>query len=385
MMAVIQENLNATRVVKAFHQEKKEIDKFEEVNEAYRIKLNEMIHALAVFWNVSDFIGAFQLFLMVMGGIYFASKGEITAGTFFVFLTYENMIIWPIRQLGRILADMGKLSVSIGRIEEVLNEPCEDLDCGLLPEIKGDIVFDHVSFAYPDSDEEILKDLSFHISPYTKTAIMGATGSGKSSLIHLLNGIYDYSSGSIKLDGVELREINKHHLRRNVQLVLQEPFLYSKTIYENIVLPSSENIKDEVEKAAKSARIHHVIEEFDQGYDTEVGEKGVMLSGGQKQRMAIARSLIVHSPVVIFDDSLSALDSKTDAKIQEELANLENLMTTIMVTHRINTACKADQIIVLEKGRIVQCGSHEELIHQEGIYQRIYQIQNEGGGQDVIN
>lgn len=378
MLAVLQENLNGTRVVKAFNQEIKEIEKFEAVNEEFRYKLETMIHALAIYWNVSDFIGTTQIFIIIMAGIHFAMQGEITAGTFSIFISYGSMIVWPIRQLGRIISDMGKISVAISRLEEVLHEEMEDLETGIKPEIKGEIVFEHVDFAYEDSTVATLHDISLHIKPNTKVAIMGPTGSGKSSLVMLMNGIYDYQKGSIKIDGHELRDINKSWLRKHVQIVLQEPFLYSKTIYENIRLASNADSED-VRKVARSASIDHVIQEFDKGYDTEVGEKGVTLSGGQKQRVAIARTLMLKSPVVVFDDSLSALDSKTDASIQKSLNELDYPVTTIMITHRINSARSADQIIVLEDGKIAQCGTHDELVRQEGLYRRIYEIQQEGG------
>lgn len=378
MMAVIQENLNGTRVVKAFNQEIHEIEKFEEANDDFRKKLYDMIHVLAIYWFSSDLIGTLQIFIMVISGIVMAMNNEITIGTFSVFISYQSMIIWPIRQLGRIIADMGKISVSISRIQEVLNEECEDLVSGCKPDIVGNIEFNHVDFMYADSSLATLHDINISIKAHSKVAIMGPTGSGKSSLIHLLNRIYEPTSGEITLDGINIRNINKSYLRKNVQIVLQEPFLYSKTIKDNIGLATSADL-DEIRKVAKSASIDHVIQQFDLGYETEVGEKGVTLSGGQKQRVAIARTLMLKSPIVVFDDSLSALDSKTDAMIQKALNELDYPVTTLMITHRINTARNADQIIVLDKGRVVQCGKHDELIHQEGIYKRIYEIQSEGG------
>jgi ATP-binding cassette subfamily B protein len=231
---------------------------------------------------------------------------------------------------------------------------------------------------YHDSSVATLHDINIKIQANTKVAIMGPTGSGKSSLIHLLNRIYDPTSGTITIDGINIKDINKSHLRKNVQIVLQEPFLYSKTIKDNIGVATNADL-EEIRNVAQSASIDHVIESFDLGYETEVGEKGVTLSGGQKQRVAIARSLMLKSPIVVFDDSLSALDSKTDAAIQKSLNELDYPVTTLMITHRINTARNADQIIVLDEGSIVQCGTHEELISQDGIYKRIYEIQSEGG------
>lgn len=382
MTTVLQENLNAMRVVKAFYQERKEIEKFEEHNEEYRHQYFKLMHALAIFWSCTDFLGQSQILLMVGCGIMMALQGELSVGTFFVFLMYEAMIVWPMRQLGRILADMGKVSVSISRICEVLQETGEDLTAGLTPVIKGNITFDHVCFQYEDDHEDTLHDITFSIEANTQLAIMGTTGSGKSSLIHLLNGIYPYQKGSITMDGVELKDIQKTWLRRHVQVVLQEPFLFSKTIYDNIHLASRTAIKEQVTSVAQMASIHDDIEAFDQGYDTLVGEKGVTLSGGQKQRVAIARTLLAESPIVIFDDSLSALDTKTDVMIQEALQQKHQDMTLIMITHRVQSAMKADKILVLEHGRQVQYGTHEELIQQQGLYQRIYKLQHVGGGDD---
>ncbi|MEG0094646.1 MAG: ABC transporter ATP-binding protein, partial [Erysipelotrichaceae bacterium] len=379
MTTVLQENLNAMRVVKAFHQEQKEIDKFEEHNEEYTKKYFKLMHTLAIFWSGTDFLGQMQILLTIVCGILMSFNGEISLGTFFVFFIYESMIVWPMRQLGRILADMGKVSVSITRIQEVLDEEVEDLNQGLKPDLKGDIVFDHVSFQYKDGSKHTLHDLCFSIKANSKVAILGPTGSGKSSLVHMLTRIYDYDSGSITINGIEIKKISKAWLRKNVQIVLQEPFLFSKSIYDNIHLANIHSNRDEVFHAASNACIHKDIATFNLGYDTMVGEKGVTLSGGQKQRVAIARTLLTKSPIIIFDDSLSALDTKTDALIQDALTNLDYSMTMLMITHRVNSARYADKIIVLENGRIAQVGSHEELIHQEGLYQRIYHIQSEGG------
>ncbi|MEG1638533.1 MAG: ABC transporter ATP-binding protein [Erysipelotrichaceae bacterium] len=379
MTTVLQENLNAMRVVKAFHQEQNEIDKFEEHNQEYTIKYFKLMHTLAIFWSGTDFLGQMQILLTIVCGILMSFNGEITLGTFFVFFMYESMIVWPMRQLGRILADMGKVSVSITRIQEVLDEEIEDLNQGLKPDLKGDIVFDHVSFQYKDGSKHTLHDLCFSIKANSKVAILGPTGSGKSSLVHMLTRIYDYDSGSITINGIEIKKISKAWLRKNVQIVLQEPFLFSKSIYDNIHLANIHSNRDEVFHAASNACIHKDIATFNLGYDTMVGEKGVTLSGGQKQRVAIARTLLTKSPIIIFDDSLSALDTKTDALIQDALTNLDYSMTMLMITHRVNSARYADKIIVLENGSIAQVGSHEELIHQEGLYQRIYHIQSEGG------
>lgn len=382
MTTVLQENLNGVRVVKAFHQEKREIAKFSSSNEAFAKKYFDLMHALALFWSSTDLLGQLQILLMIAGGIFMALQGEITTGTFFVFLMYESTIVWPLRQLGRILSDLGKVSVSVKRVQEVLEEPCEDLVSGYTPEIHGNIQFEHVSFRYADGAQDTLKDISFTIPKGSRVAIMGPTGSGKSSLVQLLSGIYAYHEGSIRIDGVDLREISKNWLRRHVQIVLQEPFLFSKTIYENIHVASEKASHSDVHKAASMASIHKDIEQFDEGYETMVGEKGVTLSGGQKQRVAIARCLLAKSPIIILDDSLSALDTQTDRMIQEALDDYQQELTMLMITHRISSAKKADFIIVLEDGQITQQGTHAQLIQQEGLYKRIYELQNEGGESD---
>lgn len=378
LTTIIQENLNGVRVVKAFNKENDEIAKFGKANDNYRKKLYELMHALSIFWSTTDCISLLQTLGMIIAGIYMAYQNEITAGEFFIFLTYVSLVIWPLRQLGRIIADMGKLSVSITRIEEVLQEDNEDMSNGNTPDIKGEICFEHVYFQYENDEHHALKDLNFKIKPKETIAIMGPTGSGKSSLAALLTRLYEYE-GSIKIDGVELNTISKSWIRKNVGIVLQEPYLFSKTIYDNISLAKADANEKEVLTAARIAHIHEVIEEFDEGYKTEVGERGVTLSGGQKQRIAIAQTLINESPIVIFDDSLSALDMKTDALIREELASISKDLTMVIITHRISSAQSADRVIVLEDGKIVQMGAHEQLIQQKGMYQDIYKIQREGG------
>lgn len=381
LTTTIQENLSAVRVVKAFNKENYEIEKFDRVNQLYRDRIYELMRALAIFWSSTDFVVLMQTFATLAFGILMAHNQAITAGEFLLFITYISSVLWPLRQLGRVIADMGKLSVALERIEEVLNVDKEDLKQGQNLEIQGNIVFDHVSFAYEDANSTILKDISFSIEAHERIAIMGPTGSGKSSLISLLARLYEYE-GSIKVDGVELKEISKQCIRKNINIVLQEPFLFSKTIFDNISLAKPGARESDVIKAAQLAHIHDVIEDFDQGYETEVGEKGVTLSGGQKQRIAIARTIINDAPIVVFDDSLSALDTKTDAMIQSELSKMSHNITMLMITHRISSAKDADKIIVLDKGSVSQIGTHEQLIQEDGIYKTIYEIQSEGGNQN---
>jgi len=371
----IQENLSGVRVVKAFNREVYEAEKFDEKNKTYKNLTYRLIELLGVYWGASDFICLTQILVVVLFGINFAQQGILTVGQFFVFISYEGMILWPVRNVGRILSDMGKMLVSIGRLQEVLDAPVEPLNEGVTPEIEGDIVFDHVYFKYEDGDQEVLKDVSFNVKKGQTIALLGPTGSGKSSLVHLLTRLYDYQKGSITLNGTELKTIQRHHLRKNIGIVLQEPFLFSKTIFENIRLANPNANERQVIEAAKAASVHRVINEFDMGYKTLVGEKGVTLSGGQKQRIAIARTIINKSPILIFDDSLSAVDTETDAAIRRALKELSGGLTTFIITHRVATAQAADQIVVLQDGGVAQMGTHAELSQQEGLYARIVEIQ----------
>ncbi|HEY8361671.1 MAG TPA: ABC transporter ATP-binding protein [Tissierellaceae bacterium] len=376
MTTVLQENLTGIRVVKAFARQRFEIEKFEEKNNNFMNLNYKLINELAVYWGISDFFSMAQVGIVVVFGGILTYKGEISLGSYVAFISYINMLVWPVRQLGRLLTDMGKAFVSLNRIEEILNEPIEILyENNLKPEIKGNIEFDNVSFQYEDN-RPVLKNISFKVRAGETLAIIGPTGSGKSSLVHLLARLYDYNEGSIKIDGIELKTIDKGWIRKNVGLVLQEPFLYAKTIKENIKLANPSLPDEKVINAAKTAAIHDDIKSFEKGYETLVGERGVSLSGGQKQRMAIARTIINECPIVIFDDSLSAVDTETDISIRKALKERKNKSTTIIISHRISTVSEADQILVIDKGRIVQRGTHDELIKEEGLYKRIYEIQS---------
>ena len=376
LSAVIQENASGIRVVRAFGQQKSELDNFTAKNTDFRQKTTKLIYMLALYWGGTDILSFFQIALSICMSIVFILNKQLSVGEMLVFSTYTTMLVWPVRMLGRILADMGKASVSLGRIGDILKVPVEtEPGAALKPEIKGNIEFKDVSFCYEDGID-VLKNISFTAEAGQTIAILGSTGSGKSSLVQLLQRLYTCRSGEILIDGVNVNDIEQHHLRKNIGIVLQEPFLYSKSIMDNIRIVNPEAPKEEVYKAAESAAIHDVIMGFENGYDTVVGERGVTLSGGQKQRVAIARMLMQKAPIIILDDSMSAVDTETDAAIRDALSSMENRCTTFIISHRITTLCRADKILVLDEGRIVQSGTHEELLRQEGLYKRIADIQS---------
>lgn len=376
LSTVLQENLTGIRVVKAFARQDFEIKKFDEKNKNFRDSIYKLTRLMAWYWSISDFICMFQIGAVVVIGSMLAAKGELSLGTLTVFITYEGMLLWPVRQMGRILTDMGKSIVAVTRIEEILHEPIEIAEENHeKPTIYGNVSFKDVYFEY-ENGKPILNGISFDVDVGETIAILGPTGSGKSSLVHLLPRLYDYNMGSIKIDGIELKDIDKKWIRKNVGLVLQEPFLFAKTVKDNIKIANSKIEDRKVYEAAEIASIHEDILSFDKGYDTPVGERGVSLSGGQKQRIAIARTIINECPIVVFDDSLSAVDTETDVAIREALNNRKNKSTTFIISHRISTVKEADKIIVLDKGRIVQKGTHESLIKEEGLYKRVYNIQN---------
>jgi len=376
LSTVLQENLTGIRVVRAFARQKHEEEKFAERNEEFRDLTYKLMKLFATFWSTSDLLAMGHMCAILLAGTWFAIQRELSIGDMVVFLTVEGMLLWPVRQLGRILADMGKATVALGRIDEVLQEPMEyPPEPAETPEITGRVVFSDVHFAYGE-DREILKGISFTAEPGMTVAILGPTGSGKSSLVHLLSRLYDYTGGSITVDGVELGDIDKKWIRSHIGFVLQEPFLYAKTVKENIGLAGRTAGDAGVFEAARDAAIHDDIERFEKGYETLVGERGVTLSGGQKQRVAIARALITGNPILVFDDSLSAVDTETDVAIRRALLKRSKNATTFIISHRVTTLSRADMILVLDDGKIVQAGTHAALMRQDGLYKRVWGIQN---------
>lgn len=371
----VQENLSAPRVVRAFGKQRQERDLFEQGNNLFSDMWLKMGDVMAWFWAIGDLLPVLQVILVLSSGTFFAVKGLITAGEIISFMVYNNMLAWPIRSLGRIIGNMAKATVALGRITEVYNADQEDYESGQYFDIKGDIEFKNVSFSF--GKQKIFENLSFTVPAGQTVAILGASGSGKSTILALLARFYDVDSGEITIDGVNVKDINLHTLRRNVGIVMQEPFLFGKTIRENISITDDVPDMDRIVRSTEIAQVHRSIMNFEKGYDTIVGEKGVTLSGGQKQRVAIARTLYSGAKILCFDDSLSAVDSLTDANIRKELHKRVEGITTIIISQRVNTLMEADKILVLDRGAIVQQGTHARLAEQPGIYREIVKIQSD--------
>ena len=378
LSAVVQENLTGVRVVRAFGRELFEKERFEKQNNDYWKMWIRLDWVLAVFWSIGTLLLSLQTMIVVILGAVFAVKGEMLAGEYIAFFSYNVMLVWPIRMLGRLISGLSRSEIAAERIRYIIDSDVEE-DKGkkLKPNMKGDIVFNNVSFAY-DETKEIVKNISFTINGGTIVGILGGTGSGKSTLMHLLNRLYELpkENGSITISDVDINDIEIGYLRENVGMVLQEPYLFSRTLAENIALGGKGAERADIEEAAGTASLLETIENFKEGFETTVGERGVTLSGGQKQRTAIARMLIGKSPIMVFDDSLSAVDAETDAKIRKGLMEKGKDSTVIIISHRITTLMAADNIIVLDRGRIVEEGTHKELLAKDGIYKRIYDIQS---------
>jgi ATP-binding cassette subfamily B protein len=376
LTSAVQENLIGVRVVRAFGREQFEIQRFDEKNDAFTELWIRLGKLLSIFWATGDLLTSLQVLTIVAVGTCETVNGSLTLGGFIAFVSYSATLAWPVRSLGRVLAEMSKAGVSIERVGYILNSPEEaDAEGVLTAPIRGDLVFHHVSFGYEKT--EVLRDVSFTIPEGKTFAILGGTGSGKSTLVHLLDRLYDLSpeQGSITIGGINVNDFDRRHLRRSIGLVLQEPFLFSRTIRENITMTKPTATEDELHRAAEIACVDEALSELRHGYDTVVGERGVTLSGGQKQRVAIARMLVQNAPIMIFDDSLSAVDTETDAKIRAALKSKMKDATVILISHRITTLMQADCIMVLENGRVTEIGTHGELMERPGIYRDIYEIQ----------
>ena len=372
LSTIAQENFTGVRVVRAFGRERYERDRFEKQNTYYTGLWTKTLRFLAVFWSSSDLVATLQGLSIVAVGTVFCVRGSLTTGELIAFIFYNTMLIGPVRQLGRIISNMSKAGVSLGRIAEILNGKEEDY--GEREPLSGDIEFKEVGFEYEEG-KPVLRDINFKIPEGTVFGILGGTGSGKSTLTYLMDGLYAPTNGEIYIGGKPISSISLATLRSNIGLMLQEGYIYSGTIGENIAIAVDNATREDIESAAKEACVDDNIEGFANGYDTVVGERGVTLSGGQKQRVAIARTLLRNTPYLIFDDSLSAVDSETDANIRANLKKKFGKATVIIISHRINTVMHADNIIVLDGGKIVESGTNAQLLEKDGIYKKIYDLQ----------
>ena len=378
----VQENITGVRVVRAFGRERDELEKFRKKNNNYAniwMKLGDM---MTVFWSLGDVMSMAQVFGVVTIGVHLCVKGEITLGTYLAFVSYTRQLTWPVRALGRTLSEMSKAGVSIDRLLYILSAEQEQSPAKpLAANFSGDICFDHVSFAY--EQKKVLRDVSFTVKGGTTLGVLGETGSGKSTIALLLSRLYDPGEGTITIGGVNVRDMEQSELRRSVGVVLQEPFLFSRTVAQNIAITRENVSQAEIEQAAKEACLHESIEGFQSGYETVVGERGVTLSGGQKQRTAIARTLLEHAPIMVFDDALSAVDAKTDEAIRGRLREAAGGSTMILIAHRVATLMQADQIIVLKDGQIIERGTPQELLEQNGVFAHTARMQSAEGEEEA--
>lgn len=377
LSTVVQENVTGVRVVRAFGREKFEMDRFQEKNNIFANLWIRLGTLSGLYWGVGDLITGFQVITVIVLGAAEAVHGNISVGEFIAFASYNTTLVWPVRGLGRILSDMSKAGVSFDRVNYIIHGEEETYEKkGNVKPDTYDIRFSNVSFSY-ENGKKVLDNINFDIPQGSTFGILGGTGSGKSTIVQLLDRFYELEEeeGTITVGGINIRGISLEQLRRDVAMVLQEPFLYSRTIRDNIAAARPDASLEEVRSAAKVACVDDAIMSFPDGYDTLVGERGVTLSGGQRQRVAIARMLLQKAPIMIFDDSLSAVDSSTDSLIRKALKEHMKNATVILISHRVTTLMGADNIMVLNQGRIEEMGNHYELIEREGIYRQIYDIQ----------
>jgi len=373
LSTIAQENLTGVRVVRAFGREDFERQRFENQNQIYTNCWITLCRTLAWFWASGDMSSGLQVMSIVVLGSIFCVQGRLTPGEFIAFNAYNAMLVWPVRRLGRMISQMSKAGVSMDRLAYIMNsQPEQDAPGADTPPMDGDISFENVSFAY-DEGTEVLHDISFTIPAGSSFGILGGTGSGKSSLMHLLCRLHEPGSGRITVGDRDIAAMQARHVRSQVGIVLQEPFLFSRTIGENIGICGIS--AEELRQAAVTACIHEDIMDFTAGYDTLVGERGVTLSGGQKQRVAMARTLSRRTPILIFDDSLSAVDTETDERIREALSRDLHGCTRIIISHRITTLMDCDCVLVLDNGSVAELDSPAELYARGGIYRRIYDMQ----------
>lgn len=370
MTAVLQENLSGIRVVRAFARQDFECEKFAAKNAALRDSNRRLLEALALFWSLSDALCFLQIGLALFAGAAWVESGRLSVGSLVAFLSLLSLLIWPIRHLGRVLSETGKALVALGRLGAILHAEPESGGMSE-PGAAGRIELVGARFAYQEGCP-VLRGLDLVVEAGETLAIVGPPGAGKSTLIALLMRFYELDAGSILLDGVDIRGLDLAALRRRVAVAFQEPFLFSQSLGENIRFGKPEAGEAAVAEASRRAAVASAIAAFPQGFDTRVGERGVKLSGGQRQRVALARALLKEAPVLILDDVVSAVDTKTEAEILASLEARRGKQTTLLITHRLASLRNADRILVLEEGRLRQLGSHAELMAREGPYRELW-------------
>ena len=378
LTATVQENLTGIRVVRAFARQDFENEKLAGKNAEHRDLDYRLYRLMATYWSVSDLMCMGQKALVLGAGGFWLATGQLQVGTFYFFLAAVNMFVWPMRMMGRILTQLGKATVAIGRIGEIIDHPVESVPAepvALAEPVRGALSFENVTFSH-GGDRHTLNDVSFGAEPGQTIALLGPSGAGKSTIVSLILRFYDPDSGTIRLDGTDIERVPREDVRRQIAVVMQEPFLYSKTVAENVRLGRSSADHDEIVEATRVAAVHESIEEFDEGYDTLVGERGVTLSGGQRQRVALARALLDEPALLILDDALSAVDTDTEGLILDALRARAGRCTTLLIAHRLSTLLHADKILVIDDGRIVQEGTHETLSKEPGLYRRLWEIQS---------
>lgn len=380
----VQESISGIRVLKAFVQEKKDLEEFQKANENNMEKNLAVVKLRSLFGPLLDLITGISLLLTLIIGGKMVINGTVSVGQFVAFNSYIGMLVWPMIACGDCINTFSQASAGYKRIKDIFDEKPDIIDKVVEKDgehLTGDIELKNLTFQYPDGDTPVLKNVSVHIKPGEMLAVLGRTGSGKSTLADLLLRVYDCEKGMLLMDGRPIDEIPLHVLHRDVAYVPQENFMFSDTLEENIAFGLEDRIfdhpklRDNIKEAAEAVCIHSNIIDFPEGYQTLVGERGVTLSGGQKQRSSIARALLKNAPVLIMDDSLSAVDTDTEEQILENLIRLRKGKTTIIIAHRVSTLQKADHIAVLTEGEMTEYGTHDELIREGGFYAKIYEKQ----------